>query len=58
MITQIDSLKKELIYNNLIFADEIYDNQGKIRCEKGEAISDDTLLENINWLVKGVEVLE
>ena len=58
MITQIDSLKQELIYNNLIFAGEIYDNQGKIRCEKDEAISDDTLLENINWLVKGVEVLE
>ena len=58
MITQIDSLKQELIYSNLIFAGEIYDNQGKIRCEKGEAISDNTLLENINWLVRGVEVLE
>ena len=31
---------------------------GQIRCEEGEEISDDTLLEDINWLVKGVEILE
>ena len=51
-------LKQELINGNLIFAGKIYDNTGKIRCEAGEAISDDTLLEDINWLVKGVEILE
>ena len=58
MITRLNSLKQELINGNLIFAGEIYDNTGKIRCAAGEAISDDTLLEDINWLVKGVEVLE
>ena len=31
---------------------------GTLRCEVGEAISDDTLLEDMNWLVKGVEILE
>lgn len=58
MITRLNSLKQELVNGNLIFAGEIYDNTGKIRCAAGEAISDDTLLEDINWLVKGVEVLE
>ncbi len=58
MITRLESLKQELVNGNLIFAGEIYDNTGKIRCAAGEAISDDTLLEDINWLVKGVEVLE
>ncbi|MBQ6298744.1 MAG: BMP family ABC transporter substrate-binding protein [Selenomonadaceae bacterium] len=58
MIIKIDSLKQELINGYLIFEGEIYDNTGKIRCAAGEAISDDTLLEDINWLVKGVEVLE
>ena len=58
MISRIDSLKQELINGNLIFMGKIYDNTGKIRCEAGEAISDDTLLEDINWLVKGVEILE
>ena len=58
MTSQIDSLKQELINGKLIFSGRIYDNTGQIRCEEGEAISDDTLLENINWLVKGVEILE
>ena len=58
MIAQIDSLKLELTNGNLIFWGEIYDNEGNIRCEAGEAISDDTLLEDMNWLVRGVEVLE
>lgn len=58
MIRQLDGIRQELIYNNLIFAGELYDNQGNIHCKKGEAISDDTLLEDMNWLVKGVEVLE
>lgn len=58
MVTQINFLKQELINGRLIFSGKIYDNKGQIRCEEDEAISDDTLLEDINWLVKGVEVLE
>lgn len=58
MASKIDSLKQDIINNHLIFSGKIYDNAGNIRCEEGEAISDDMLLENINWLVKGVEVLE
>ena len=58
IISKIDSLKQELMNGKLIFSGRIYDNKGNIRCENGEAIGDDTLLENINWLVRGVEVLE
>lgn len=58
MISKLDSLKQELINGNLIFAGTIYDNKGNLRCGADEAISDDTLLEDINWLVRGVEVLE
>ena len=58
IISQIDLLKQELMNGKLVFSGEIYDNKGVIRCKKDEAISDDTLLENINWLVRGVEVLE
>lgn len=58
MIRQLDSIKQELVNDKLIFSGAIYDNQGQIRCEAGEAISDDKLLEDINWLVRGVEVLE
>lgn len=58
MISRLNSLKQELVNNKQIFSGEIYDNAGQLRCAKGEAISDDTLLENIGWLVRGVEVLE
>ena len=58
MRLKLNLLKQEIINGNLIFSGEIYDNAGQIRCKKGEAISDDKLLEDVNWLVKGVEVLE
>ena len=58
MISRLDSLKQELINGHLIFAGTIYDNAGNLRCDADEAISDDTLLEDIGWLVRGVEVLE
>ncbi|MBR4153703.1 MAG: BMP family ABC transporter substrate-binding protein [Selenomonadaceae bacterium] len=58
MRDKLEMLKQELINDRLIFSGKIYDNAGNVRCEDGEAISDDTLLEDINWLVKGVEVLE
>ena len=58
MKNYLNSLRNELKYNKLIFSNEIYDNQGNLRCIKGESISDDELLKNINWLVRGVEVLE
>ena len=58
MISRLDSIKQELMNDKLIFAGKIYDNAGNVRCEAGETISDDTLLEDVNWLVRGVEVLE
>lgn len=58
IVSRIHLLHMELLNNQQIFSGKIYDNTGKIRCEEEEAISDDTLLEDINWLVKGVEVLE
>ena len=58
MAKKLDFMRQELLNGKLIFANEIYDNQNNLRCARGEAISDDELLENINWLVKGVEILE
>lgn len=59
MRSVIGSIYNELAYdNNLIFYDDIYDNQGKLRCAKNQVISDMELLRNIDWLVKGVEVVE
>lgn len=55
----IEKIRKNLANGTeLIFSDEIRDREGKIRCKTGETISDDALLENMNWLIKGVDVIE
>ncbi len=58
MIAKIDSFKQELIGNRQIFFGPLYDIDGEIICEDGDAISDDVLFESMNRLVKGVEILE
>lgn len=59
MRSMINLVYNELLYNNnLIFYDEIYDNQGKLRCGKNQVIDEKILLSDIDWLVKGVEVVE
>ena len=58
MIAKLDSLRQELIGNRQIFAGPLYDINGELICEEGDAVSDDVLFESINRLVKGVEILE
>ena len=43
---------------NDVFMGEIYDNEGRLRCEKGERISDEALLFDIDWFVEGIEICE
>ena len=55
----LNAVKNELADNkNLIFWNEIYDNEGNLRCGKNQVISDYALLKNIDWLVRGVEVVK
>lgn len=42
----------------MIFTGNIYDREGNERCREGETISDDALLDSMDWLVKGVDVLD
>ena len=59
MRMSIDSAQREILSNqNLIFCDEIYDNKGNLRCGKNQVINDKELLRSVDWLVKGVEVVE
>lgn len=41
-----------------VFSGLIYDNEGNIRCNQDESISDNILLKDFKWLVKGVRVYE
>ena len=55
---KIEALSQELLNDKQIFSGKLYDNQGNLKCNDGEAISENVLLERMNWLVRGVEVLE
>ena len=57
MALRLDSMLQELVNNRLIFSGVLKDTGGFLRCEAGEAISDAALLDRMNWLVEGVEVL-
>ena len=58
MRTSLEALQHELVLDKLIFEGPLYDNQGVLRCGKGAAISDDSLQENIDWLLQGVTSLD
>ena len=41
-----------------VFSGVIYDNNGNLRCNENERISDKELFYNIDWYVEGVEIYE
>lgn len=51
-------LRRALNGHQLIFIGPLVDNKGVLRCKEGETISDDALLDSIDWLISGVSVLE
>lgn len=46
--------EKELMAGKAVFSGKIYDNKGRMRCDTGENISDQILLEKMDWYVDGV----
>ncbi len=53
----VETYAGELSGARHIFMGPIVDNQGNLRCNEGEILADDTVLHDMDWLVKGVEVL-
>lgn len=53
-IEQVQSSMAE----NSVFSNVIYDNMGQLRCDNGESLSDEVLLEKMDWYVEGVVVHE
>lgn len=41
-----------------VFSDVIYDTEGRLRCDRGERISDEELFLRMDWFVEGVEIHE
>lgn len=54
----IESVKNELYAGKDVFSGIIYDREGQLRCKEGESISDEVLLEKMEWYVDGVVIYE
>lgn len=54
---EIEEVKGQLTESS-VFSNEIYDNIGQLRCDTGEILSDEILLEKMDWYVEGVIIHE
>ncbi len=55
---EVDKAKDEMEAGYEVFSGVIYDNNGEQRCNEGEVISDDVLLQQMDWFAEGVEIYE
>lgn len=58
MRLEVEKAQKEILGGKEVFSDVIYDNEGNLRCDENEIISDEMLLEAFDWFVEGVEFYE
>ncbi len=56
--SEVEEAKEEILSGKDVFSRIIYDNEGKLRCDDKETISDEMLLENFDWYVEGVRIYE
>lgn len=54
----VDAAMERMTNGNDVFSGVIYDNNGTLRCNEDESISDDTLLTGMDWFVDGVSFYE
>ena len=54
----VEAARQEIVAGRHIFSGALYDQSGQLRCRAGEAIPDEVLMRQVDWLVKGVDVLE
>lgn len=50
--------RQELLGGYAVFSGDILDREGQVRCRAGEVIANNSLREKMDWLVKGVEIIE
>lgn len=56
--SEVYNAKQEFLSGRDVFSGVIYDIDGNLKCDDKEAISDEILLEQLDWYVKGVEFYE
>lgn len=57
-VAEVEKAKNEILTGMDVFSGVIYDNNGVIRCREKEVISDEVLLEQMDWFTEGVRVYE
>ncbi len=57
-VDEVERAKEQILAGMDVFTNEIYDNEGQLRCGPGEAMTDETLRSRIDWLAEGVRVYE
>ena len=55
---KVEEAKARIIDGNDVFSGNIKDNEGNLRCEEGEFLSDRELLGSMDWYVEGVVLHE
>jgi len=55
---EVSRATDEILAGQHVFSNEIYDNNGVLRCGEGEAMSDEYLMYKMDWLVEGVRVYD
>ena len=50
--------KQRIVDSRSVFSGVIYDNNGTLRCDKDERISDYELFTGMDWFIEGVEIYE
>lgn len=58
VILKVETAKQEFLSGKDVFFGVIYDNTGELRCDVGETISDEILLNQLDWYVDGVVIYE
>jgi len=54
----VSSAEEKIKSGKDVFSGVIYDNNGNQQCDTEEIITDETLLNNMDWFVEGVEIYE
>ena len=58
IMEQVENAKRDMSAGKDVFSGVIYDNNGELRCNEEELISDEILLEKLDWYVDGVVIYE
>lgn len=58
IIEELEKATNEILTGKDVFSGVIYDTEGKLRCGDKEFISDEVLLEQMDWYVEGVRFYE